>query len=72
MAPTLEQMFPKGKLKFKNDEHMVRVDLSTSAQEYWQMQIFKMITARGFVMRTSHSSGFHGMELIAATYTFGR
>ena len=72
MTPTLEQMFPKGNLKFNTNEHMVRVELSSSAKEYWQMQIFKMITARGFVMRTSHSSGFHGMELIAATYTFGR
>ena len=72
IAPVLTKMFPRGNLKVNRHEHMLRVDLGYDSFEYWQMQVFKMISARRFVMRTSHASGSVNEKVNSVTYTFAR
>ena len=69
MTP-LNKMFPKGDVKFDNNEHMLKVRLGHDAFEYWQLQVFKLISSRGFTMRGSHQGPIKGYE--TQTFTFGR
>ncbi|XP_072029861.1 uncharacterized protein [Amphiura filiformis] len=72
IGPVLNKMFPGGNVRFNRNEHMLRCELGYDKVEYWQIQIFKMISARGFHMKTSHASATSAEKVIASTYTFAR
>ena len=62
-------MFPKGAVRFDNNEHMIKVKLSHAAFEYWQIQIFKLISSRGFTMKGTQGAS-RGYE--QQMFMFGR